>query len=86
MQDKARGMEIHVGLRANPTGSKWVYQNLKCIFFADDAMEYFGTKGNRGEQPLRIIYDAMPGMSRGWIAASNGIRFFVGQVISENGH
>lgn len=86
MQDTQFAMDMQLMMQSNPTDSKWAYQNLKCTEFATDAMTYFRTKGTRGKQPQRIIYDVNPGMSRGWIVASDGFGFFGGQVISENGH
>jgi len=85
VQDTQFGMDVQLVLQSNPTGSKYAYENLKCVEFAADAMTYFRTRTGK-KQPQRITYDTKPGMGLGWILAKDGFGFFGGQTISENGH
>jgi RHS repeat-associated protein len=86
MQDTQFAMDMQLMMQSNPTGSRWAYQNLKCIEFATDAMAYFQTNTRRRGQPQRITYDMNPGMGPGFIMAKENFGFFGGQVVSQNGH
>ncbi|MEW6161409.1 MAG: RHS repeat-associated core domain-containing protein, partial [Verrucomicrobiota bacterium] len=86
MQDTQFAMDMQLMMQSNPTGSKWAYENLKCVEFATDAMAYFQTNTRRRGQPQRITYDMNPGMGPGFIMAKENFGFFGGQTISLNGH
>ena len=87
MSDTDLGMEIQVGLRANPTGSAWAYKNEHCTDFAKDAEKVFR---ERGEAPQRITYDSFRRNTReGLINAKQGFGYFgIMNInpISRNGH
>lgn len=83
-QDTEFAMDVQLAVRANPTGSEWAYENLMCVEFATDAIEFLQ---KRGGNPRRIVYQTLPGNSPGLIMAKKDFGFFGGSnvPISENG-
>jgi RHS repeat-associated protein len=73
VQDTELGMEVQVGLRSNPTGSRYAYEKERCIEFADDAIKSFR---RRGENPKRITFQNNPAKTFYNIAAARGFGLF----------